>query len=121
MVLAARFALFTKDFPLACRISQRLLESCHNEGPSTPFELEAQCIDHWVTVINAQNTFCEAQATGGRAIESEIRKKLAIIDNSNNNRSEQDIDSLMMRVRGKQAVKQNGDALNILNQVCDNI
>ena len=117
MILAARFSIFTGDYPSASRIAQKLLESCNSDGPSTPFELEALCIDHWVTVIDAQSTFCEAQSTGSRAVESEIRKKLLQIDNSYNARSEPEIDSLMMRVRGKQAVKQNGDALNILNQV----
>ena len=117
MILAARFALFTGDYESASRIAQKLLESCRSEGPSTPFELEALCIDQWVTVIDAQSKFCEVQSTGNRAIESEIRKKLLQIDNTYNTRSEPEIDSLMMRVRGKQAVKQNGDALNILNQV----
>ena len=117
MILAARFALFTGDYESASRIAQKLLESCHSEGPSTPFELEALCIDQWVTVIDAQSKFCEVQSTGNRAVESEIRKKLLQIDNTYNTRSEPEIDSLMMRVRGKQAVKQNGDALNILNQV----
>ena len=116
MVLAARFALFTGDYPLASRISQRLLEACRGD-PSTPFELDAQCVDNWVTVIDAQITFCEAQATGSRAIESDIRKKLLAIDSNVNGRNEQDIDCLMMRVRAKQVTKQNGDALNILNQV----
>ena len=117
MVLAARFALFTGDHSLASRIAQRLLEGCRDDGPSTPFELEAQCVDHWVSVLSAQATFCEAQATGSRTNESEIKRKMQSIDNSSSSGNDQDVDSLMMRVKAKQATKQNGDALNVLNQV----
>ena len=92
-------------------------EGCRSEGASTPFELEALCVDNWVTVLEAQETFCEAQSTGSRSVESEIRKKLQYVDSVTASRGEQDVDSMMMRVRGKQAAKQNGDALNILNQV----
>lgn len=117
MVLAARFALFTGDHPLASRISQRLLESCRSDGPSTPFELEAQCVDNWVSVLAAQRTFCEAQGSGSRTNEAEIKRKMQSIETTSSARNEQDVDSLMMRARAKQATKQNGDALNVLNQV----
>jgi hypothetical protein len=117
MVLAARFALFTGDHALASRISQRLLESCRGDGPSTPFELEAQCVDNWVSVLAAQGAFCVAQGTGSRTNEAEIKRKMQNIETSSSARNEQDVDSLMMRARAKQATKQNGDALNVLNQV----
>ena len=120
MVLAARFSLYTKDYSLASRITQRLLEGCNQDGPSTPFELEAQCVDHWVSVLAAQATFCEAQAMGSRTNEAEIRRKMQNLESSFSNRSEQDVDSLMMRVRAKQVTKQTGDALNLLNQVAAN-
>ena len=117
MVLAARFSLYTKDYSSASRITQRLLEGCSQEGPSTPFELEAQCVDHWVSVLAAQATFCAAQAIGSRTNEAEIRRNMQNLESSCSARSEQDVDSLMMRVRAKQVTKQTGDALNLLNQV----
>jgi hypothetical protein len=71
---------YIQDLPLAARIAQKLLEGCRGEGgePSTPFELEAQCIDDWVTVYEAQISIREALDSGSRSQELDARKKLQV-------------------------------------------
>jgi len=43
LVLAARFALFTQDYPSAQRLAQKLLQNCRG-APATAFEIEGSLV-----------------------------------------------------------------------------
>jgi hypothetical protein len=51
LVLAARFALFTNDLPLASKMVQRLLSG--SSGSGSAFEVEAIAVDMWIKVAEA--------------------------------------------------------------------
>ena len=117
-ILAARFALFTGDIRLASRVAQGLLEGCRGQSPSTPFELEAACIEQWIVVMEAQTDWNMAQASGQRSTEDNVLKRLDRLDEDVAFLNDQgDIDSFMLRAKAKLIAKQNGETLNILNQV----
>lgn len=103
---------------MASRVSCGLLETCGGQPPSTPYELEAACIKQWINVIEAQKDFNAAQATGNRAGEDDVYRRLERWDEDMIFLTEQgDIDGFMLRAKAKLIAKLNGETLNILNQV----
>ncbi len=105
LILAARFSLFTGDMDTASAISQRLLLACRG-NPSTPFELEAQIIDCWTAVQEAQTQIAEALATPEsvnntqnleKLLSTTTQRKIQAIDDLVRGRPDQfDVDMLML-------------------------
>lgn len=112
MILAARFALYTGDLSLASRIAKKL-QSGGGVGGSksaTPFELEAMCVDYWITIEDALS---DDGLTG-----SDARQKLQGLDSLIKGRVEAtDVDMLMVWAMSKLVFRQTGEALNIYNQI----
>ncbi len=127
LVLAARFSLFTGDLDTAGNIAQRLLQACRG-NPSTPFELEAQTIDCWAAVQEAQSQIQEAyQSNGGRdnilpierILSTTIYRKLQAIDDLVRGRGDQfDVDMLMLHATSTTLLgAKEDDILSIYNQM----
>ena len=126
LVLAARFSLFTGDLDTASAIAQRLLQSCRG-NPSTPFELEAQTIDCWTAVQEAQTQVAEASRTQQghervpfeRLLSTTVFRKLQAVDDLLRGRAEQfDVDMLMLHATSRSLLGAGQDEiLGIYNQM----
>lgn len=112
MALAARFALFSGDLTLAGRLAKKLLASTRGEPPSTPFELEASCIDHWV---NYESSLISLKVSGSTR---DIREEVKALEGQMKGRLDNaELDMLLLWIKAKQTLKLTAEALNILNQV----
>ncbi len=108
LVLSARFSLFTGDLDTASAIAQRILQNCRG-NPSTPFELEAQAIDCWTAVQDAQTQIEEAgrtlhpkEVTIDRLLSTTVYRKLQAIDDLIRGRGDQfDVDMLMLHATSR--------------------
>ena len=113
MGLAARFALFTGDLSLASRLSKKILLATRGGLPSTPFELEASCVEQWAASIEAHSSIVVDGTT------ADLRKQIQVIEGLVKGRMDQvDVDLLMLLARCKQTLRIPSDALNVYNQVC---
>jgi len=75
-------------------------------------------VEQWIEVMEAQRELTAAQAAGRRDVEDEVLTRLDRLDDDVHFLNEQgDIDSFMLRAKAKLIAKQNGETLNILNQV----
>eukprot|EP01038_Epipyxis_sp_PR26KG_P004303 gene4303-6099_t len=124
MILAARFNLYTKKYDEATRIAQKLNHSTQNQqskfggddAPSSAFELEAFCIEHWCIVDRIQNS-------SAIDLSSEERMKLQNIDRTfqGKNASQFDLEMLMLWASSRTIISQQAtaafDVINILNQI----
>ena len=109
-MLAARFSLITGDMSNAMRLATKVLS--RTRDPSTPGELEAVAITHWVFIYNY---LIEGGGNSGRnqselqQIEQFIKRKSSILD--------VDVDDLMAWYTSKIITGDRDAALNIVNQV----
>lgn len=109
LILGSRFALFTHDFETAERLADKVLQPCRSSSsaPSTPIELEAVSISHWVIVMSAMSS---GVAEKRAMLPIEVFVRSMPIENV-------DIDELMALAKAKTLLNSTPDALNVYNQL----
>jgi tetratricopeptide (TPR) repeat protein len=101
--------LFTGDDSLAYRLAEKLLSECRGGVPSTPFEIEASCIQYWTSIVEFQSN-----PTGPN---TGPRRKWQDLNSALRGRTDVDVDLLMMWARSKQLQQLDSEAINVFNQV----
>jgi hypothetical protein len=110
-VLAARFFLFTGNYPEAKRVAKKLLGQISSGNTMSNFELEGYLVDQWCIVEEIVTTWADS---------SDQRRALQAIDATfKNNRGGdlQDADALMLWAKSRHILGLTNDFLNVLNQV----
>ena len=101
--------MFTKDFPTALRLAEKVLQpsQASRSNPSTPLELDAVNIQHWVLVMSSiQEGVAE-------------RRKLQPIEVYVRSQPQEtvEVDEWMAYAKSKAILRQLPEALNIYNQI----
>lgn len=89
-----------------------MLVATRGGQPSTPFELEASCVEHWANFNLGMMSLRQNGST------KEIREEMKRVEDIVKGRSEQaELDMLLLWAKCKQSLKSFGEAGNIYNQV----